>query len=195
MIRTRHQRYDKAARAALALLRRFGAGERGATAVEFGFVALPFLFVMFAILQVAMVFWSTQVLETAVALAARQIYTGQFQNDAGNANQSTAQLAANFKQLVCNNMPAFVGSDCLTTLSIDVRNFSSFSGATAPSPVVAGVYNSSAYSYQTIGSKQIAVVTASRTLSSFVKFLPSQSGLSNGDYLLVATATFRAEPY
>lgn len=184
-----------AARAAIGLIRRFAAGERGATAVEFAFVALPFLFVMFAILQVAMVFWSTQVLETAVALAARQVYTGQFQNDAANANLSTTQLAANFKQLVCNNMPAFVGSDCLTTLSVDVRNFSSFSGATAPSPVVAGVYNPSSYGYQTIGSKQIAVVTASRTFPSFVKFLPSQSGLANGDYLLVATATFRAEPY
>lgn len=180
------------------LTARFCRERAGATAVEFGIVAFPFLFLIFAILQIAMVFWTGQVLETAVAAAAREIYTGQFQNNAGNAGKTTAQLLANFKTEVCANMPAFVGSNCMTTIDVDVHNYSdAFSGASAASPVNATTktYDASSFTYQAVGPKQIAVITASMTFPSFVKFLPSQSGLSSGDYVLIATATFRAEPY
>ena len=176
-------------------LARFPRHDGGATAVEFGFVALPFLFLLFAILEVAMVFWTTQALETATAAAARKIYTGQFQSDPANANLTSQQLATKFKQELCNNLPALVGN-CATTVSVDVRNYStSFAGASATSPVVNGAYDTSGFAYQTIGPKQIAVVTAALKYPTFVPMLRTTGGLSDGSRVVMATATFRSEPY
>ena len=57
------------------LLRRFRRDQRGVTAVEFGMVATPFFALLFAIIETALVFWTTQVLETAVTNASRRVYT------------------------------------------------------------------------------------------------------------------------
>ena len=77
-------------------LRRFAADARGATAVEFGLVATPFFALLFAIIEVSMVFFGGQILEKATQDASRKILTGQ------------AQLAnfdaTAFKNEVCNNL-------------------------------------------------------------------------------------------
>ncbi len=65
----------KAIRAVRRLLRQ----QDGAAAVEFGLVAAPFLALIFAIMETAIVFFSGQALETAVADSARLIMTGQAQ--------------------------------------------------------------------------------------------------------------------
>ena len=65
--------------AAKCLLRRFARQQGGAAAVEFGLVAAPFLALVFAIMETAIVFFSGQALETAVADASRLIMTGQAQ--------------------------------------------------------------------------------------------------------------------
>ena len=71
--------------------------ETASVAVEFGMVAIPFFTLVFAILQIAIVFLADQVLESAVANSARMIRTGQV--------TSTNTTAANFKtQYVCPNL-------------------------------------------------------------------------------------------
>lgn len=172
-------------------LLRFGRCREGATAVEFALVGLPFVFLMFAILELAMVFWTTQVLETAVANAARQIYTGQFQTDSSNANKSSSELAAKFKEALCANVTALF--DC-SKVSIDIRNFS-YSGSTAPSPVKNGAFDPSDFKYETIGADQIALVTAAMEYKTTVKMLAGSTGLANGNRLIMATTTFRTEPF
>src|SRR3712207_8656069 len=82
-------------------LRRFRKDQDGATAVEFGLIAVPFLGLLFAIVETALMFWSTQVLETAVANASRTIYTGQFQ---GTNDQNAADIGAKFKKEVCRHV-------------------------------------------------------------------------------------------
>ena len=56
--------------------RRFRRDHSGATAVEFGLLALPFIAVMFAVLETALAFFAGATLETATANAARLIRTG-----------------------------------------------------------------------------------------------------------------------
>ena len=58
-------------------VRRFARGEDGAAMVEFGIVVAPFLALMFAIMETAIVFFAGQTLETAVADSARLVMTGQ----------------------------------------------------------------------------------------------------------------------
>lgn len=174
-------------------LARFGRAEQGATAVEFGILALPFLLIIFAILEIGMVLWTSEVLDNAVASAARKIYTGEFQSDSTNANKTSAQMQSAFKANMCAAVTALF--DCESDVSVDVRNAASFGGATPPSPVANGAYDTSGYGYQSIGPKQIAVVTASLEFKSLMPFATTTTSLSNGNRLIVATAVFITEPY
>src|SRR5512132_1772998 len=97
-------------------MRRFARGEDGAAAVEFAIVAAPFLALMFAIMETALVFFASQTLETAVADSARLIMTGQA--------QSQSFSAAQFKTQVCNRIGGLF--DCAGGLQIDVKTYTTF---------------------------------------------------------------------
>ena len=58
----------------------FARHQDGAAAVEFALVAVPFLALLFAILETALVFFAGQTLETAASDSARMIMTGQGAN-------------------------------------------------------------------------------------------------------------------
>src|SRR5882762_6768685 len=97
-------------------VRRFARGEDGIAAVEFGIVAAPFLALMFAIMETAIVFFASQTLETAVADSARLIMTGQAQT------QGFTQ--AQFKTAVCAKIAGLF--DCTNGLQIDVATYTTF---------------------------------------------------------------------
>jgi Flp pilus assembly protein TadG len=58
-------------------LARFCADRRGATAVEFAFVALPFFTLLFGIMQTSLVMFSAQALQTMTTIGSRKIMTGE----------------------------------------------------------------------------------------------------------------------
>src|SRR5882757_5524125 len=96
-----------------ATVRRFARGEQGIAAVEFGIVAAPFLALMFAIMETAIVFFASQTLETAVADSARLIMTGQAQSGGFTQQQ--------FKDAVCAKI--FGLFDCAGGIQIDVKTY------------------------------------------------------------------------
>ena len=57
--------------------RRFARDERGVTAIEFGILALPFFTIILAIIQTAIMFLATQVLDSALEDASRRVRTGE----------------------------------------------------------------------------------------------------------------------
>jgi Flp pilus assembly protein TadG len=59
--------------------RSFVRDERGVTAIEFGILALPFFTLIFAIIETAMMFFASQVLDSALEDASRMIRTGRAQ--------------------------------------------------------------------------------------------------------------------
>ena len=65
---------------ALKQVRAFARDERGVTAIEFGILALPFFTIILAILQTAILFLATQVLDSAVEDASRRVRTGEAQS-------------------------------------------------------------------------------------------------------------------
>ena len=97
------------------LLRRFARQQDGSAAVEFALVAAPFLALLFAIFETALVFFSGQALETAVADASRLIMTGQAQT------QGMSQT--DFKDAVCARIYGLF--DCQSGVYVDVKTFSS----------------------------------------------------------------------
>src|ERR1700687_1379750 len=70
------------------LLRR----EDGAAAVEFALVAAPFLALLFAIMETALVFFAGQYLETVVTDTSRLIMTGQAQTQGLTQSQFLTQV-------------------------------------------------------------------------------------------------------
>ena len=81
MIRTIRNRLMVPARRLLPVrsARRFARAEEAAAAVEFALVAAPFLALIFAIMETALVFFAGQTLEATATEAGRMIMTGQAQ--------------------------------------------------------------------------------------------------------------------
>lgn len=187
------------------LLRR---DESGATAIEFGLVAMPFFMLLFAILELALVFWTTQVLETAVADASRQLYTGQFnqtfaaaQTQATSSGQPQPTQADYFKSLVCDKVKALISCG---KLQIDVNTFTTdaFPGGVAgPIRPKAGggeEYDPSFGQFRAPTPNQIMLVRAFTEYPIFTSFLSATRLTLSPDKksrIIFATAAFRTEPF
>src|SRR5450755_3437152 len=83
---------------------RFRLARRGATAVEFGMLALPFFGLLCGVIEIGMIYVVATTLEDATDGVARQIRTGQLQT-------SGSSTAATFVNAVCAQM-SWLGSNC-----------------------------------------------------------------------------------
>lgn len=164
------------------MLRRFGRKQDGSAAVEFGMVAAPFLLLVFAIMETAIVFFAGQALETAVADSARLIMTGQAQTQGFN------QTA--FKNAVCAKI--FGLFNCASGLYVDVRTYQSFNNVSMTNPLDANGNFQNNMQYQPGGPGDIVVVRLFYQWPIYVSLLQNMSGNKR---LLVATSAFRNEPY
>ena len=169
------------------ITRRFARHEEGATAIEFGIVAAPFLALMFAILETALVFFASQTLETAVADSARLIMTGQAQQ--GGYSQTR------FKEEVCNRIKGLF--DCQAGMHIDVKTYDTFGSINNDKPIGPDKkLKSPDFGYQPGGPGQIVVVRIMYEWPVFASVLNFDlADLAGSKRLLVATAAFRNEPY
>lgn len=168
------------------LARRFVRQQEGAAAVEFALVAVPFLALIFAILETALVFFAGQTLEAAVTDASRLLMTGQAQT----ANYTQAD----FKNAVCSRIYGLF--DCAGGLYVDVKNYSSFSSISTAQPISNGSFDSSKIGYQAAGPNCIQVVSVYYQWPIYVTMLGNNlANLSGNKRLLAATAVFRNEPF
>jgi Flp pilus assembly protein TadG len=106
-------------------LSRLWRDRRGATALEFGLIALPFFSLLLAIFETTAVFFASATLENAANDAARQIRTGQVQD----ANIT----AADFTNLICGKIAPLLACD--SNLIVDVRSFQNFQAVTFSPPL------------------------------------------------------------
>jgi Flp pilus assembly protein TadG len=168
------------------ILRRFRRNRRGSAVVEFALVAPIFFALLFAIIETAMVFFASQVLETVTQDSARMIMTGQAQN----ASYTQAQ----FKTYVCGKITVMF--DCANGIYVDVRSYSQFStvSVTAPIDSSGNFVNSMSYSPGSAGD--IVVVRLFYQWPLFVTSLGYNiANLNNKKRLLTATAAFKNEPF
>ncbi len=168
--------------------RRFARHQGGAVAVEFALILLPFLALMFGIMETSLVFFADQTLETAVAESARLIMTGQAQNQ--------ALTATTFKNAVCSRIYGLF--DCQNGIYVDVETYSSFGSITNTPPLDAnGNLVTNNFVYQPGGPGDIVVVRLYYQWPIYVSLmnLGNLANMSNHKRLLVATAAFRNEPY
>jgi Flp pilus assembly protein TadG len=93
--------------------------ETGSTTVEFATIAPLFFIWVFVILQMCLLLFMSQVLQTATVKAGRQYMTG---------NATTVATPAAFEPLVCANLPSFF--NC-TNLVVNLQTASSASALAA----------------------------------------------------------------
>ena len=183
-----------------ALLNRFVRNHDGTTAIEFALIGIPFLGLLCAIFQSGLIFYATTGLQQATNMAARKILTGQVQTTTAPTN------AAAFRdKYLCSQNPPILPSfiDC-SSLIVDVNTATSFgvantSGDFASAPSI----NSCAWN-----PGSIVVVRVIYPMKVFLPTIVMNGGFSalqshdsqtsykgNFVYMLMATATFRNEPF
>ena len=170
--------------AARNLLQRFGVSQLGSAAVEFALIAPMCLALLFAILEIGILFFAGQYLETITQESARMILTGQAQT--GGLTQ------AQFQSYVCSQVVALF--DC-NNIYVDVESYSSFQTVTINSQISDGAFVND-MQYNPGGPGDVVVVRLFYQWPQFVTGLGfNVTNLNNNCRLLSATAAFRNEPY
>ena len=168
------------------LLRRFRRNRGGSAVVEFALVAPMFIALLFAIIETALMFFASQVLETVTQDSARKIMTGQAQD---------AKLtAAQFKDEVCSRVAALF--DCAGGIYVDVRSYPSFGSVNIADPISASKTFINDMKYCPGKDGDIVVVRLFYQWPILVtRFGYDISNLSGSKRLLTATAAFQNEPF
>lgn len=160
----------------------------GSSAVEFAFVGLPFFIMLFAIMEIGLVFVTDSVLDNATIETGRLVRTGQ----AAGSSMTGPQ----FKTELCNRMSIFSG-DCAGRATIDVRALPQFRNAAPPDPLANGAtFDASGLTYISGQPGDLMLVRVWYTHPLVTPFLAQAlSRLDDGDAMLLATTAFRNEPY
>jgi Flp pilus assembly protein TadG len=167
--------------------------EEGAAAVEFALVAAPFLALMFAIMETALVFFAGQYLETVATDSTRLILTGQAQTSAWSQSQ--------FQTQVCAKLVALFNCSGLV---IDVQTYANFANTNTSLPLSNGQWSfptnaqgQPVTTFQPGNPGDIVVARLMYEWPVWVWFpgLSALSNMTNKGRLLMATAAFRNEPY
>jgi Flp pilus assembly pilin Flp len=110
------------------LRRRYKDDTDGATAVEFAIVAVPFLGLIFGILELALVFFTTSVLTQSISDTGRLVRVGAFQG-CGTVKE--------FKALICDGMQNLM--NCEANLRVDLITGASFQSVSLADPGLSGL--------------------------------------------------------
>jgi Flp pilus assembly protein TadG len=182
--------------ATLRLLSRYRREVRGAVALEFALLLLPFLMLIFAILEIALLFLMSASLDTSMETAARQIRTGAFESKYSNA--SDAIRRTEFENLVCSQVTWLV-NDCRTKLTIDIRTLTDWTSSgyqDGPYDPDEDEFDETKTSVAKTEPEKIVLVRAWYRWPLLTPFLSqSVSRLGGGVALLSSTQAFRTEPY
>jgi Flp pilus assembly protein TadG len=164
--------------------RRFVRHDRGATAVEFGLIALPFFFLIVAIIETGLAYFADSTLDNATNIAARMIRTGQ-------AQQQGFDVTA-FKTQICNSASPLL--DC-SKLSLDVRTSATFSSANLGAPLKPdGTLDTTGFSYNAGHGTDIVVVRAFYPWPTITNLVGTAT-TGHATFMLAAVAAFRNEPF
>ncbi|WP_373002316.1 TadE/TadG family type IV pilus assembly protein [Hyphomonas sp.] len=165
----------------------YASDRRGAAAVEFAMVAIPFFLLIFGLLEVCLMFLVSTVLEHSVADASRQIRTGQAQESGFDET--------NFRQSVCGSFFGLL--DCDDKLHIDVKSLDEFGAASFERPVdLDGNFDDAGFAYEPGGPNEIVAVRVFYEWRLMTPFITAPlSNMAGSKYLVQANAVFRNEPF
>jgi Flp pilus assembly protein TadG len=162
---------------------------KGSAAIEFAMVA-PVLFLMiFGIIECGVIYFGSSALQNATDDAGRLVRTGQ----------AVGWTASQFKAQICGEMSGLLTTaTCTANLQVDIRQYSSFSGASYPSVTNPdGTINTSSLSFPSpLTACQVVLIRAFYPWTIMTPLMqPLLENIPNGQYLMAAATAFRSEPY
>lgn len=158
----------------------FARDRDGATAVEVALLALPFFFILFSIIETALMFMGALTLDQAVDRIGRQVRTGQLDKD--------DMTKEKFKTLLCGRTSFLLKCD---KLKFDLRAYNAFSDISTATPSSA---NYSSFTWERGGPGQIMALRVYYEWPIMTNIL--QAALSGKPTILLAGVTaFRTEVY
>ncbi len=185
----------------------FASDRRGATAIEFAFVALPLFFLLFATLELGLVFVLNLNLSNAAAALGRELRVGEVIAPGSSVTSSTGtQLdLSDFKAAICSKIALVPTATCMNALQVDVRTLSSFQNQTPPNPISGGTFSTSGLCYYSGPASSVVEfrayylwpITTPVLLSGLanVTKVVTGSGTSSGSWVAISTTeVFKNEP-
>lgn len=180
-------------------LSRLLADRKGATAVEFALLVLPFLTVVFASIETFVAFTGEQLLANATETMARKIRTGEVMTQSQFRKAFCDEIAV---MMPCSSAELVTPSK----LYLDVRSFTTFADIPVAVPRKGSASNSdldtSGFAYAPGGAGTINVVRAyyrwtviTDLVRPFVTNLRPAGSTMPKDFLMVSTTTFRNEQF
>lgn len=157
----------------------------GATVVEFALLAMPFLLVVFAILETSLVFLGELTLDNAVQRVGRTVRTGEVQA----ANLSEAE----FRSRLCGEVDFLL--DC-NKLQVDLNFYPAFSAIPAAAPIKDGDLDASGFGYALSGASSIVALRVYYKWPIYTDLMRKYlSDMDDGSHLLASMAAFRTEAF
>jgi Flp pilus assembly protein TadG len=173
------------------LARRYRRDANGTTAVEFAILAFPFFVLLFAIIEMSLIFFAGQILESSVDEVARMVRTGQINNTSNSGTLRTA---------ICDE--ASILFDC-AGIKVDMKvvdKFDDLGNPPTPNPDT-NITDFSQYSFQPPCPEKVVMITASYEWPIFTYLISNNLYPTKGNnpafrkVLLNAVGVFKTEPY
>lgn len=170
-------------------LKRFRRDTRGAVAIEFVVLAIPFALLVFAILESCISFAAQQVLSNATDNIARQLRTGQI--------KASAVTKESLKTMICDRLEIIVADGC-PGLEVDLRRFNTFADAAGERIKLTSDRDIDTSGFgvspgPSMSKNMLRVFYRWPVMTDFMR--KSMSNLKDGKTLHFATATWQNEPF
>lgn len=166
--------------------------QRGATAVEFAFFVIPFVFLLIGMVEVGMMSTAGTLLQGGTDTAGRLIRTGQAQD--------SADPEAAFRDELCDHVGILLDCDNLVYEVIRIDDGEGFSGAAANiallQPALDEDGNMQAQGFDPGEENSLVLVRAAYRYPLITPFVaPFLSDGDDGKRLLLSTTIIQNEPY
>lgn len=171
------------------MLGRFLHNREGTTAIEFSALAIPFSFLVFAILESCVSFAAQELMANASDDIARQIRIGQLKA----ADLDEAKL----KSKVCDSLKILVADSC-PGLEVDLRQFTTYNDASKVRIKFTSDHDidTTDFAVSPGGSLTINMLRVFYRWPVMTDMMRSaMSNLKDGNTLLFSTITWRNEPF
>lgn len=171
----------------LASFLRYKQDETGATAIEFGLLAVPFFMLLVGIFELSMFYASGIILEGAANSASRLIRTGQAQN-AADPQQA-------FEDEMCNRVGVIV--QCEDIIYESVNYGSSFDGVSNAPIQIDGDGNMISAGFDPGGADDVVMIRLAYSHQFFFPFMGEilSDGTQQNASMHLSTVVLRTEPY
>jgi Flp pilus assembly protein TadG len=166
-------------------MRRFIGDRKGSAAIEFAILALPFMVLIFAIIELAVMYFIDSGLDAAVHKAVRQVRVGTAKSESWDINA--------FKAAVCADLS--YSFSCSANIKVRASVITDMNSVTRASVISGGTLNVTEVFDIGVSGDYVLIQTFLPWDPVMKLYAFAGGRLSDGRYVLGATELFKNEPF